>query len=955
MLPFFITSGVLFANDAFAEIGAVQGVSNTQEMPIDDFHIEVIDWFVSADQEQLQEVCLYKSDDWEARPVMTAENALVCEFGTDIMLVDETGAGKVTLTVPESQLTENETFYLFATARDGFNTHFEYSPSADWAWFKAIASDQEDGEDSADFNYETSVNGLTKKKSAADSSPITKNSRNTLKTGGYLSDWAQYERQFKVSDIASSSYDEIIYSFFGICGDRATAGGTVGSTEKSRLVQQSCESLGKPEGAAVSLDHWGSFQTAEAFDPGYEQSDLYEGQLNPEKWQRLNAGNVRGLFGELVKLKVENPQVDIGLSIGGWTLSEPYHRVSASSELSQNFADSLIELLNKFTVGNSPLFTSLDIDWEFPGHGGESGAFTPEDGDNFVSLLRVIRNTLDDNGYQDIQLSSAVGATTTYIEAIGKDNYEALGSSEGLLDKIYLMNYDYWGSFDTGLGHQSNLLGQSVAANSPTGVNSADKAIRLLTSYGVDKSKIMLGVANYARGKQGTILVDGRPFEATNITEANVFGTYEETVVEGYDLFGNMAGQDLRGDNGFHLYTDYDNNADYYYNNNTGVYYSMDTPRTAAMKAKYAKDNELRGTFVWTIEQDYKGITIDSMNKVYGHELSGSNSFSPAQIQSFIETCGVNLSESECTVLKNIHFPEDNEGCIVSLLNQDVYCLPVGKRSGYTLPQNIVGHPVMVFSGKNAAVMLSDWSNLSYNRLATFSGNKTQEELKGVKARNGQILDFSTPRSMRVVNDERRPHKEGTACIITIDTNEEYCLKEGESSGYSLPPYVYNKKVRVVAPEGLAVMLSDWDNLSYNRLATFFGNKKNEELKEVEARNGQILDFSTPRSMRVVNDERRPHKDGTACIITIDTNEEYCLKAGESSGYSLPPYAYNKKVRVVAPEGLAVMLSDWDNLSYNRLATFSGNKTNEELKGVEARNGQILDFSTPRSMRVVNN
>nr|WP_229636412.1 glycosyl hydrolase family 18 protein [Vibrio lentus]MCC4838234.1 hypothetical protein [Vibrio lentus] len=652
LATFFITSGVMFANDAFAEIGAVQGVSNAQEMSLNDFHVEVIDWFVSAEQEQLKEVCLYKSDDWEViRIGMTAENALVCEQGPDIMVVDDTGVGKVTLTIPESQLIENEIFYLFATARDGFNTHFEYSPSADWAWFKALAIDQEDGEGSADFNYETSVSGLTKKKSAADSSPITKNSDSTLKTGGYLSDWAQYERQFKVSDIASSSYDEIIYSFFGICGDRATAGGKVDSTAKSRLVQQSCESLGKLEGAVVSLDHWGSFQTAEAFDPGYEHSDLYEGQLNQEKWQRLNADNVRGLFGELVKLKVENTQVDIGLSIGGWTLSEPYHRVAASSELSQNFADSLIEILNKFTVGNRPLFTSLDIDWEFPGHGGESGAFTPEDGDNFVALLRVLRNTLDDNGYQDIQLSSAVGATTAYIEAIGRDNYEILGSSDGLLDKIYLMNYDYWGSFDTGLGHQSNLFGKSVAANSPTGVNSADKAIKLLISYGVDKSKIMLGVANYARGKQGTILVDGKPFEATNITEANVFGTYEDTVVEGYDLFGNMAGQDLRGDNGFHLYTDYDNNADYYYNNNTGVYYSIDTPRTAAMKAKYAKDNELRGTFVWTIEQDYKGITIDSMNQVYGHELSGSNSFSPTQIQSFIETCGVNLTHSECADL----------------------------------------------------------------------------------------------------------------------------------------------------------------------------------------------------------------------------------------------------------------------------------------------------------------
>ncbi len=89
------------------------------------------------------------------------------------------------------------------------------------------------------------------------------------------------------------------------------------------------------------------------------------------------------------------------------------------------------------------------------------------------------------------------------------------------------------------------------------------------------------------------------------------------------------------------------------------------------------------------------------------------------------------------------------------------------------------------------------------------------------------------------------------------------------------------------------------------------------------------------------------------CIVNVETKQEYCLPVGKRSGYSLPEFIHNKPVYVNAPQGVGVMLSDWDNLSYNRLATFTGYVSNDELKQVKARNGEVLDFSQPRSMRVV--
>ncbi|MBD1555989.1 hemolysin [Vibrio sp. S9_S30] len=188
------------------------------------------------------------------------------------------------------------------------------------------------------------------------------------------------------------------------------------------------------------------------------------------------------------------------------------------------------------------------------------------------------------------------------------------------------------------------------------------------------------------------------------------------------------------------------------------------------------------------------------------------------------------------------------------------------------------------------------------------------------------------------------------ACIVSRETGAKYCLEAGQRSGYSLPSYIRGHDVDVIAPEGLGVMLSDWDNLSYNRLAVFERHTHNEAMENVLARNGQYLDFSNPRSMRVISTERPDE----ACIVSRQTGAEYCLKAGQRSGYSLPYYIRGHEVDVIAPEGLAVMLSDWDNLSYNRLAVFTKDTNNEDLENVLAYNRQILDFSRPRSMRVLS-
>ena len=66
--------------------------------------------------------------------------------------------------------------------------------------------------------------------------------------------------------------------------------------------------------------------------------------------------------------------------------------------------------------------------------------------------------------------------------------------------------------------------------------------------------------------------------------------------MEGYDLWINIADKrgdsgeliDLKGRGDFKLMTDFEAHADAYYNPTTHDYFSIDTPRTAYLKAKVA-------------------------------------------------------------------------------------------------------------------------------------------------------------------------------------------------------------------------------------------------------------------------------------------------------------------------------------------------------------------------------
>ena len=75
-------------------------------------------------------------------------------------------------------------------------------------------------------------------------------------------------------------------------------------------------------------------------------------------------GNLR----QLDLLKQLNPEINLGLALGGWTLSDEFSLAVDSAADREAFTNSIVETLERFDF-----FNIVDFDWEYPGGGGEAG------------------------------------------------------------------------------------------------------------------------------------------------------------------------------------------------------------------------------------------------------------------------------------------------------------------------------------------------------------------------------------------------------------------------------------------------------------------------------------------------------------------------------------------------------------------------------------------------------
>lgn len=398
--------------------------------------------------------------------------------------------------------------------------------------------------------------------------------------GAYFPEWGVYGRNFPVDKIPAANLNHILYGFIPICG-----GDGINDSLKSIEGGNSFEALkracnGRQDYTVAIHDPWAAVQKP---------------QSGVSNWDDPYKGN----FGQLMALKKAHPGLKVLPSIGGWTLSDPFYQMNDPA-IRARFVSSVKEFLQTWKF-----FDGVDIDWEFPGGGGENAALgnPQQDKATYTALMHDLRAMMD-------ELSAQTGRTYELTTAIGsgKDKIEDVDytAAQQYLDHIFLMSYDFYGAWsNTELGHQAAL---HAPAWRPDTNYTTENGVNALLAQGVQPGKIVVGTGMYGRGWTGVHGQTGdNPFTGT--ATGPVKGTWELGVVDYRQIVNEYKGKP-----GWEYGYDATAEAPYVFNKSTGDLISYEDARSAAAKGKYVLANKLGGLFSWSIDSD-NGDILNAMNE----------------------------------------------------------------------------------------------------------------------------------------------------------------------------------------------------------------------------------------------------------------------------------------------------------------------------------------------------
>ncbi len=367
----------------------------------------------------------------------------------------------------------------------------------------------------------------------------------------YYPGWGIYGREHFINSINFDDVSEISYAFFDVESD----------------------------GSLHTIDNY------EWAEKAFSAQDSISGV--PDTWED---GNARGNQNQLAQLAEQYPDVSINIALGGWTLSDNF----STAVLDQN-RDNLINNIVEMARDN-PWITGFDMDWEFPGSGGQSGnTIRAEDGENYAKFLEGLNIALAglsaETG-QDYTISVASPPGLTQVDTFGFE----YGVAEHA-DIINLMAYDYHGGWENNTGLQAGIFDDYSNTSSP-GIAATIKA---MIERGVDIEKVNLGIPLYARGWN----IDPETEIANAIGAPSlsaVTGSFEAGIYDAKDILTTIANNPSE----WTVVYDTDSMAAFALSE-TGEFVSIETRSTVALKAAWAKANDFNGLMFWDSSSDLEG------------------------------------------------------------------------------------------------------------------------------------------------------------------------------------------------------------------------------------------------------------------------------------------------------------------------------------------------------------
>jgi len=303
-------------------------------------------------------------------------------------------------------------------------------------------------------------------------------------------------------------------------------------------------------------------------------------------------------FAQLRALRAAHPGLRLLVSIGGWGGAPEFSDVALTPKSRAAFARSCVNL---YVV--RPDFDGIDIDWEFPVHGGVQGnPQRPADKTDVSLLLEELRRALDAVGAQrhrhyELTVATPTGRWQTGGAYDPSDSYD-LARVARTVDWLNVMTYD-----------MNNSASPMSGFNAPMRADGADPtpalerrwncvacAVDYYEMHGVPAGKIVLGMPFYGLGYIGVSARNAgrysrfrQPFPETPY--AAVVSTFLTNPQ--WQRHWSASAQ-----------------APWLYNAKTHTFFSYDDQRSMAIKAAFVKSRHLRGAMFWVLGEDDKDNSL---------------------------------------------------------------------------------------------------------------------------------------------------------------------------------------------------------------------------------------------------------------------------------------------------------------------------------------------------------
>lgn len=308
----------------------------------------------------------------------------------------------------------------------------------------------------------------------------------------------------------------------------------------------------------------------------------------------------RAAFAQLRQLRAAHPRLHLLLSIGGWGQAPQYSDLALTPESRSAFARSCIQ---QYIAGQG--FEGLDLDWEFPVHGGLNKS-RPEDKADATALVQELRRQLDEQGAHDrrhyyLTLATPGGTWQQGGAYSVSDSYDlrALAVS---VDWLNVMTYDMNNIYSPCSGFNTPLAAdpKDPSPEPQKRLDNLRGAVAYYEAQGVPAAKIMLGVAFYGRGFTGVSATDAGLYSKYG---GGFPGTAWKTVQS--EFLKDPAWQRHWSDSA---------QAPWLYNAQKQIFFNYDDPESMAVKAGFTQTQHLRGAVAWVLgEDDAENSLLDAL------------------------------------------------------------------------------------------------------------------------------------------------------------------------------------------------------------------------------------------------------------------------------------------------------------------------------------------------------